>query len=198
MKRVWAVDAEFAGRGFGGGRRGRLGAIVSGLIASAALRLRFGWQSGWVRVADSHVIGCGGNGSGAIQGARIAGAEHIIAVDRVDSKRDKLIELGATHFVTGIDKANALIADLTGGVMADSAILTVGVVTGELIGESIDLIRKGGTVVLTGLAPATETTATLPPTASASPPTASTPWRGCGTSTPANQSASHDHRPQAL
>ncbi|MGS2809217.1 MULTISPECIES: NDMA-dependent alcohol dehydrogenase [Nocardia] len=108
------------------------------------------------------VIGCGGIGSGAIQGARIAGAEHIVAVDLIESKRDTLIELGATHFVTDVDEAAALVGELTRGVMADASILTPGVVTGEMVGQSVDIIRKGGTAVLTGLAPFADTTATLP------------------------------------
>ena len=43
------------------------------------------------------VVGCGGVGSGAIQGARIAGARHIIAVDPVPFKLEKAKEVGATH-----------------------------------------------------------------------------------------------------
>ena len=43
------------------------------------------------------VIGVGGVGSGAIQGARIAGARHIIAVDPVAFKQEKAKEVGATH-----------------------------------------------------------------------------------------------------
>ena len=43
------------------------------------------------------VVGCGGVGSGAIQGARIAGARHIIAVDPVPFKLEPAKEIGATH-----------------------------------------------------------------------------------------------------
>ena len=43
------------------------------------------------------VAGCGGVGSGAIQGARIAGARHIIAVDPVPFKLERAKEIGATH-----------------------------------------------------------------------------------------------------
>ena len=41
----------------------------------------------------------GGVGSGAVQGARIAGARHIIAVDPVPFKLEKALEVGATHTV---------------------------------------------------------------------------------------------------
>jgi S-(hydroxymethyl)glutathione dehydrogenase/alcohol dehydrogenase len=71
------------------------------------------------------VIGCGGIGSAAIQGARLAGAEKIIAVDIVEGKRDKVFQFGATHFATSLPEATALVADLTRGVMADSALVTV-------------------------------------------------------------------------
>ncbi len=57
------------------------------------------------------VIGCGGIGSGAIQGARLAGAEKIIAVDIAEGKRDMVSQFGATHFVTSMPEATALIAD---------------------------------------------------------------------------------------
>jgi NDMA-dependent alcohol dehydrogenase len=108
------------------------------------------------------VVGCGGIGTSAIQGARIAGAEKIIAVDIKADKKEKVQQLGATHFASSMDEAHALVAELTRGVMADSAILTVGVVHGEMIGQILGLIRKAGTAVLTGIAPMAEVQATLP------------------------------------
>jgi NDMA-dependent alcohol dehydrogenase len=107
------------------------------------------------------VIGCGGIGGSAIQGARIAGAEHIVAVDLVPAKEHLVKRLGATHFCTSFEEANALVAELTRGVMADSAILTVGVVHGEMIAPTLDLVRKGGAAVVTGAAPVTESTAEI-------------------------------------
>lgn len=116
-----------------------------------------------VRPGDTVVvIGCGGIGASAIQGARVAGAEHIVAVDIVESKREKILSLGATHFCTSFEEATQLVGDMTRGVMADSAILTVGVVSGAMIGQSLELVRKGGVGVVTGVAPATENTATIP------------------------------------
>ena len=108
------------------------------------------------------VIGCGGIGSGAIQGARLAGAEKIVVVDIADSKRDKAFVFGATHFATSMAEATALVGDLTHGVMADSAVLTVGVAEGHMIGEALEIVRKGGAVVLTALASITDVTPTLP------------------------------------
>ncbi|EKF24629.1 NDMA-dependent alcohol dehydrogenase, Rxyl_3153 family protein [Mycolicibacterium hassiacum DSM 44199] len=107
------------------------------------------------------VLGCGGIGSGAIQGARIAGAEHIVAVDIVEAKREKALQYGATHFVTSIEEATALVADLTRGVMADSAILCVGVLQGAMIEPALNLVRKGGAVVMTAIAPLTENQVTM-------------------------------------
>jgi S-(hydroxymethyl)glutathione dehydrogenase/alcohol dehydrogenase len=55
-----------------------------------------------------------------------------------------------------------LVGQLTRGVMADSAILTVGVVEGSMINDAFGIIRKGGAVVLTALAPISDVTPTLP------------------------------------
>ena len=77
-----------------------------------------------VRPGDTVVvIGCGGIGASAIQGARVAGAEHIVAVDIVESKREKILSLGATHFCTSFEEATQLVGDMTRGVMADSCLL---------------------------------------------------------------------------
>jgi S-(hydroxymethyl)glutathione dehydrogenase/alcohol dehydrogenase len=55
-----------------------------------------------------------------------------------------------------------LVGQLTRGVMADSAILTVGVVEGSMINDAFGIIRKGGAVVLTALAPISDVTPTMP------------------------------------
>jgi S-(hydroxymethyl)glutathione dehydrogenase/alcohol dehydrogenase len=108
------------------------------------------------------VVGFGGVGSGAVQGARIAGAEKIVVVELVEHKRQRAMDFGATHFVTSIPEATALVAELTRGVMADATILTPGVVEGAMIGQALDLVRKGGAVVLTGIAAMADVTPTLP------------------------------------
>ncbi|ALG83232.1 NDMA-dependent alcohol dehydrogenase [Gordonia phthalatica] len=107
------------------------------------------------------VIGCGGIGSGALQGARIAGAANIIAVDLVPEKEHAVKVLGATHFCTTFEEATALAAELTRGVMADSAILTVGAVSGDMIAPTLGMVRKGGIGVVTGSAPFTSTSADI-------------------------------------
>lgn len=116
-----------------------------------------------VRPGDTVVVvGIGGIGSGAVQGARIAGAEKIIAVDIVPDKRKSAELFGATHFAGSFEEATDLVGELTRGVMADSAILTVGLVEGAMIAQSLDLVRKAGSVVLTGLASFSDVTPTLP------------------------------------
>jgi S-(hydroxymethyl)glutathione dehydrogenase/alcohol dehydrogenase len=100
------------------------------------------------------VVGAGGVGMSAIQGARIAGAERIIAVDPVAGKRDAAKIFGATHSAANFDEATALVRELTWGVMADAAIITVGVVKGEEhIAPTMALVSKGGRVVVTGVTP---------------------------------------------
>ncbi len=147
--------------------------IDDDLPLSRACLLGCGITTGWgsaVNTADVTpgdtvvVIGCGGIGSGAIQGARLAGAEKIIVVDIVEDKRDKAFQFGATHFLTSMPEATALVADLTRGVMADSALLTVGLAEGAMIGEALDIVRKGGAVVLTAIASMADVTPTLPMT----------------------------------
>jgi S-(hydroxymethyl)glutathione dehydrogenase/alcohol dehydrogenase len=99
------------------------------------------------------VIGCGGVGSGAIQGARLAGARQIIAVDPLAFKTDKAKEIGATHSAASILEANLILPELTEGRMADVVILTPGVLTGDLLAPAMALASKDGRVVATAIAP---------------------------------------------
>jgi NDMA-dependent alcohol dehydrogenase len=97
------------------------------------------------------VMGVGGVGINAIQGASHAGAAHVIAVDPVRFKRDKALELGATHTFGDIEEAAEFARSLTNGQGADSAIVTVGVITGQHVGQAFSAIRKAGTVVVTAI-----------------------------------------------
>jgi NDMA-dependent alcohol dehydrogenase len=98
------------------------------------------------------VVGVGGIGMNAVQGAKIAGAKHVIAIDPVQFKRDIAPTFGATHTATDAGTALDLVKELTWGVMADRVILTPGVVPPDLIMIGMMLLRKGGTCVLTGMA----------------------------------------------
>ncbi len=97
------------------------------------------------------VIGVGGVGINAVQGARMAGAKRVIAIDPVEFKREKAMEMGATHTYSSIDEAMLAVPDLTWGDMCDAVILVPGVVTGDMIDPALNLTSKGGTLVVTAI-----------------------------------------------
>src|SRR4051812_13896131 len=98
------------------------------------------------------VSGCGGGGQSVIQGARIAGAGPIIAIDPVEMKRRAAIELGATHAVDPTDTdAVAEVASLTGGRGADYAFEVSG--NPAAAEQAYRMVRRGGALVLVGLQP---------------------------------------------
>ena len=74
------------------------------------------------------VYGIGGIGINAVQGAAHAGAANVIAVDPLANKREMAEELGATHSVATAEEAHELAQELTRGVGADKAIITVDIV----------------------------------------------------------------------
>jgi NDMA-dependent alcohol dehydrogenase len=100
------------------------------------------------------VMGAGGIGTAAIQGARINGATTIVAVDPLDTKHKSASDFGATHTAASAREAVGLIRDLTRGVMADCVVVAPSDVTGDDVRDALALTRKGGTCVLTGMAPA--------------------------------------------
>jgi S-(hydroxymethyl)glutathione dehydrogenase/alcohol dehydrogenase len=97
------------------------------------------------------VMGIGGIGINAVQGAAHAGATHVIAVDPVEMKREVAQQVGATHSFANMADATAFAQSVTNGQGADSAIVTTGVLTSEHVAEAFQSIRKAGTVVVTGL-----------------------------------------------
>lgn len=103
------------------------------------------------------VVGAGGIGSNAIQGARLAGAKHIVAVDPVEFKREKAMEFGATHTAASMEEALPLLQNITWGTMANKVIMTMGVGDGLLMGQAMALTAKRGRVVVTNIHPAFET-----------------------------------------
>lgn len=102
------------------------------------------------------VVGVGGIGMNAVQGAKVAGAKHIVAVDPNEFKRQIAPTFGATHTATDAGAALELVKEITWGVMADRVVLTPGVVPTDLIMIAMMLLRKGGTCVLTGMAKLTD------------------------------------------
>jgi NDMA-dependent alcohol dehydrogenase len=108
------------------------------------------------------VIGVGGIGINAVQGARAVGARAVIAIDPVEFKREKALEFGATHTAASVDEARAIIAEVSRGRLCDRVVIAAGVVHGDLVGEALSITGKGSTCVLTGLAPMMERTAAVP------------------------------------
>ncbi|MFI5042149.1 MAG: NDMA-dependent alcohol dehydrogenase [Acidimicrobiales bacterium] len=99
------------------------------------------------------VVGCGGIGMNAIQGAALAGAENVIAVDPLEFKRTQAAVFGATHTAASMEEAAGLVSQLTMGANADKAILTVSVAEGHLIAPLLALVKKAGRAVVTAVAP---------------------------------------------
>lgn len=94
------------------------------------------------------VFGAGGVGISTIQGARIAGAAEILAVDMVDSKLDTAKKFGATHACKPED-FEGLKNEITGGEGFDFALECVGHPT--TIRATYDAARRGGTAVIVGV-----------------------------------------------
>jgi S-(hydroxymethyl)glutathione dehydrogenase/alcohol dehydrogenase len=130
-------------------------------LLSAAL-LGCGVPTGWGSAVNAAqvqpgqvviVMGVGGIGINAVQGAAHAGATRVIAADPVKLKGDAALRFGATDAVASIEDAAELARSITNGQGADATIITVGVLTGEHIALAFDSVRKGGTVVVTAVAP---------------------------------------------
>ena len=96
------------------------------------------------------VIGCGGIGTSAVQGCRIAAASKVIAVDRMNDKLTLMKKFGATHTFNNKEE-NVLekVMELTHGVGVDYAFECVS--SDETQALAIDATKKGGTAVLVGL-----------------------------------------------
>jgi S-(hydroxymethyl)glutathione dehydrogenase/alcohol dehydrogenase len=130
------------------------------LSLEAAVLVGCGVPTGWgsaVNTADVQpgdtvaVFGVGGIGINAVQGARYAGAKYVVAIDPLENKRAKALELGATHAFGSADEAMQAVTELTRGQGADSAILTVGLMTDEVVASGFNIVGKDGVVVVTGL-----------------------------------------------
>ena len=95
------------------------------------------------------VVGCGGVGLAAIQGARLSGASAIIAVDRVAAKLEMAQANGATHVVDASSvEPIAGVRELTSGRGADHALEVVGL--SSTIVQAYGMARRGGTVTVVG------------------------------------------------
>ncbi|MCI0438332.1 MAG: Zn-dependent alcohol dehydrogenase, partial [Chloroflexi bacterium] len=95
------------------------------------------------------VFGCGGVGLNVVQGAALAAASKIIAVDKLDFKLEKAGEMGATHFVNA-DKEDPVkrILEITNGG-ADYAFEVIGFP--QTVRQAFESVRSGGTAVMVGV-----------------------------------------------
>jgi NDMA-dependent alcohol dehydrogenase len=128
-------------------------------LREAAL-LGCGVPTGWGSVTNAGgtkpgdtvvVIGVGGVGINAVQGAVAAGARFVVAVDPVEFKRTKALEFGATHAFASAEEALEPLRDVTWGQLANVTVITTGAITGDIIKAAMDLTAKLGTVVATSL-----------------------------------------------
>lgn len=110
--------------------------------------------------ASVAVIGCGGVGQAVIQGARIAGAARIFAIDPVEMKRKAAEQLGATDLIDpSAGDAVEQVKAATGGRGADYAFEVIGLP--ETIIQAYNTARRGGTAIVVGM-PRWDSQVTLP------------------------------------
>jgi len=134
--------------------------VASDIPLDKACLVGCGVGTGWGSAVNSAevkpgqtvlVLGTGGIGINAIQGASHAGASNVIAVDTVEMKREVAEQLGATHSFADMASATEFAQSVTNGQGADSVIVCTGVLTSEHVAEAFAATRKAGTVVVTGL-----------------------------------------------
>ena len=144
--------------------------ILEDIPLDKACLVGCGVTTGWgssvyaadVRPGDNvAVVGIGGIGAPAIQGARLAGAEMIFAIDIVELKRTLAPRFGATHTAASVDEAFGLIQQETWGRMCDKVICAMGIGSGAMMGSILNLAAKRGKVVVTNIHPAAEQTVTM-------------------------------------
>jgi NDMA-dependent alcohol dehydrogenase len=108
------------------------------------------------------VVGAGGIGANAIQGAKLAGARVIAAIDPVEFKRETAMELGATHTYASIAEAMEGLGDSTWGRGFDKVLMTMGVGNGDALGEAFHLGGKRAKIVVTNIHPTVEPSMAVP------------------------------------
>ena len=145
--------------------------IPTGVPAEAAALLGCGVLTGVGAVTNTArvdhgdavvVIGCGGVGLSAVQGARMAGADPILAIDPLEAKQEAALRLGATHAVEPGDGNAAILERATGGRLADHVFVTTAA-PGAFVGAT-GLLAPMGSLVLVGM-PAHGVTVDIDPTA---------------------------------
>lgn len=128
-------------------------------LVGCAVQTGWGAAANFAEIKPGHtviVMGVGGVGCFAVQGAAHMGATNVIACDPVALRRETAEQIGATHSAESIDEATEIAQRLTNGQGADATIITVGDLKSEHVGQGLASIRKGGTTVAVGLGPATD------------------------------------------
>jgi Zn-dependent alcohol dehydrogenase len=98
------------------------------------------------------IMGAGGIGISAVQGARLAGASMILVSDPVAERREAALEFGATHTIDPMaEDVAAHCFELTGGIGMDYAFETAGVAA--LIDVGLNATRNGGKIICVGAPP---------------------------------------------
>lgn len=108
------------------------------------------------------VVGVGGIGANAVQGARLAGARVIAAIDPIEMKREKAMEFGATHTHSSVEEALGALSETTWDRGFDKVIMTVGVGNGDLLGQAFWLGGKRSKFIVTNIHPTSETSIAVP------------------------------------
>jgi NDMA-dependent alcohol dehydrogenase len=108
------------------------------------------------------IVGIGGIGANAVQGAKLAGARVIAAIDPVEFKREKAMEFGATHTHASIDEALGAMPETTWNRGFDKVIMTMGVGNGDALGQAFWLGGKRSKIVVTNIHPSSETSIAVP------------------------------------
>jgi Zn-dependent alcohol dehydrogenase len=118
-------------------------------------------NTGQLRAGSSAaVIGLGGIGLAAVQGARIAGASQIIAIDLVRDKLEIARRLGATDVVdASLDDPVTAVRSLTGGEGVDASFEATG--STDVVAQAVAMLRRGGVAVAIGV-PSPDSDVTLP------------------------------------
>jgi NDMA-dependent alcohol dehydrogenase len=129
------------------------------VVALVSCGVATGWGSAVHRAGTTAgdvvvVVGCGGVGMNAVQGAAMAGARVVVAVEPVDFKREAACQFGATHTSATMAEAIDLVREMTWGQMADRVIMVPSVMYGDLMADAM-------TCVVTGVAPMMQAEASI-------------------------------------
>ena len=126
-----------------------------------------GWGSA-VNTADVQpgdyvaVVGVGGIGANAVQGAKMAGARVVAAIDPVEFKREKAMQFGATHTYASMAEATADLGNATWDRGYDKVIMAMGTGDGDALGEAFWMAGKASRIVVTNIHPVTENSIAVP------------------------------------